>query len=116
MMSNHTMPPGFDYVLACIGCHGPQRKREVGFWASTPFLWHVTLWRLRREVSMGLTTRQGAVLALVTVLGLATASATFFEDFTSGWDKRWVYSADEKYTGRFAVDTPEGWTKPGLKV
>ena len=65
---------------------------------------------------MGLASRQRAALALVAVLGLATASATFFEDFSSGWDKRWAYSADEKYTGRFAQDTPEGWTDAGLKV
>ena len=65
---------------------------------------------------MGLATRQGAVLALVAVLGLATVSATFFEDFSSGWDKRWAYSADEKYSGRFVQDTPEGWTGAGLKV
>ena len=55
---------------------------------------------------MGLASRQRAALALVAVLGLATASATFFEDFSSGWDKRWAYSADEKYTGRFAQNTP----------
>lgn len=60
--------------------------------------------------------RRGAVLALLAALGLATASATFFEDFSSGWDKRWAYSTDEKYTGKFVQDTPEGWTEPGLKV
>ena len=70
----------------------------------------------RREIIMGLARRQGAVLAMVAVLGLATVSATFFEDFSSGWQKRWAYSADEKYSGRFVQDTPEGWTEPGLKV
>ena len=60
--------------------------------------------------------RRGAILALLAALGLVTASATFFEDFSSGWDKRWAYSADEKYTGKFVEDTPEGWTEPGLKV
>ncbi len=110
------MPPGIDYVLACIGCHGPQQKREVGILDIQSLCGHIAACEGCKEVNMGLAPRQGAILALVAVLGLATASATFFEDFTSGWEKRWAYSADEKYTGRFAADTPEGWTEPGLKV
>ncbi|CAL8469469.1 g9010 [Coccomyxa elongata] len=61
--------------------------------------------------------RQSALL-VVALLGAAAcvASAEFFEDFRSGWEGRWAYSADDKYTGRFVADTPEGWTEPGLKV
>lgn len=59
-----------------------------------------------------------SALLFVALLGAAAcvASAEFFEDFRSGWEGRWAYSADDKYTGRFVADTPEGWTEPGLKV
>ncbi len=61
--------------------------------------------------------RAGALL-IVALLGAAAcvASAEFFEDFSSGWENRWAYSADDKYSGRFVADTPEGWPDAGLKV
>lgn len=59
---------------------------------------------------------QGTALALV-LLGLTSCIASdFFEDFGPGWEKRWIHSGDEKYVGRFVVDTPEGWDGPGLKA
>lgn len=61
--------------------------------------------------------RAGALL-IVALLGAdaCVASADFFEDFGSGWENRWAYSADDKYTGRFVADTPEEWQEAGLKV
>jgi hypothetical protein len=43
-------------------------------------------------------------------------AADFFEEFGSGWDDRWIYSADEKYSGRFVTESPKGWEDAGLKV
>jgi hypothetical protein len=55
---------------------------------------------------------------VVALLGVSSrlAAAEFFEEFGSGWEGRWISSADEKYSGRFKTDTPKGWEGPGLKV
>lgn len=47
---------------------------------------------------------------------LALAEVVFFEEFGPGWDGRWVYSSDEKYSGRFETETPAGLDGPALKV
>ena len=56
-----------------------------------------------------------AALALA-LIGACAAEAAFFEEFGSGWDSRWIYSSDEKYSGRFETEAPEGSTNPALKV
>lgn len=63
--------------------------------------------------------REGLASAVLIVALLGApclASAEFFEEFGAGYEDRWAYSADDKYTGRFVTDTPEGWQEPGLKV
>jgi len=47
---------------------------------------------------------------------LGLAEVVFFEEFGPGWDGRWVYSSDEKYSGRFETETPAGLDGPALKV
>ena len=61
---------------------------------------------------------QRSVLAALGLLliGPCLAEVTFFEEFGSGWDSRWIYSSDEKYSGRFEVEAPEGSENPALKV
>lgn len=62
-------------------------------------------------------THRGLLAALgLLLIGPCLAEAAFFDQFGSGWDSRWIYSSDEKYTGRFEVETPEGSTGPALKV
>lgn len=62
-------------------------------------------------------TRTGLLLAALLVgVSSCLVAAEFFEEFGSGWNDRWTFSADEKYSGRFTTDTPKGWDGPGLKV
>jgi len=71
----------------------------------------------RRSVAMGSHRILFAALGLLLVspcLGLA--EVVFFEEFGPGWDGRWVYSSDEKYSGRFETETPAGLDGPALKV
>ena len=56
-----------------------------------------------------------AVLALA-LIGACAAETAFFEEFGPGWDSRWIYSSDEKYSGRFETEAPEGSSNPALKV
>ena len=59
-----------------------------------------------------------ASLALATLFAVQCVAkdAAFFEDFGSGWDSRWVQSGDDKYTGKFAAETPKGLDDQALKV
>ena len=56
-----------------------------------------------------------AALALA-LIGACAAETAFFEEFGPGWDSRWIYSSDEKYSGRFETKAPEGSENPALKV
>ncbi|KAK9831361.1 hypothetical protein WJX81_005717 [Elliptochloris bilobata] len=61
------------------------------------------------------------VRGLLAALGLllisaCAAEAAFFEEYGPGWDSRWIYSSDDKYSGRFEVEAPEGTDNSALKV
>lgn len=59
-----------------------------------------------------------ACLALVSFFAVqgCAKDAAFFEDFSSGWDSRWVQSSDAKYTGKFAAESPKNLDDQALKV
>lgn len=57
-------------------------------------------------------------LALVTLVAVQVCAKdpAFFEDFSSGWDSRWVQSSDAKYNGKFAAESPKNLDDQALKV
>ncbi|KAL3157665.1 hypothetical protein ABBQ32_012105 [Trebouxia sp. C0010 RCD-2024] len=59
-----------------------------------------------------------ACLALVSVFAVQVCAkdAAFFEDFSSGWDSRWIQSSDAKYNGKFAAESPKSLDDQALKV
>ena len=59
-----------------------------------------------------------ACLALATLFAVQCVAkdAGFFEDFSSGWDSRWVQSKDDKYNGKFAAESPKNLDDQALKV
>ena len=59
-----------------------------------------------------------ACLALATLFAVQcfAKDAPFFEDFSSGWDSRWVQSLDPKYNGKFAAESPKNLDDQALKV
>lgn len=64
---------------------------------------------------------QGAGVACLAVATLFAVQcfakdASFFEDFGSGWDSRWVQSSDDKYNGKFAAESPKNLDDQALKV
>ena len=61
--------------------------------------------------------RSGLIAALaLALIGACAAETAFFEEFGRGWDSRWIYSSDDKYSGRFETEAPEGSDNPALKV
>lgn len=56
------------------------------------------------------------VLAVTVIVQCFAKDAQFFEDFGSGWDSRWVQSSDEKYNGKFEVESPKSLNDQALKV
>jgi calnexin len=57
------------------------------------------------------------LVLLALVIGSVVAKQpSFFETFESGWKGRWIHSDDDKYTGKFQVDTPDNLEDEALKV
>lgn len=56
------------------------------------------------------------LLAATITLHCAARDTEFFEDFSSGWDSRWVQSSDQKYNGKFQVESPKNLDDQALKV
>lgn len=56
------------------------------------------------------------LLAATITLQCAARDSEFFEDFSSGWDSRWIQSSDEKYNGKFKVESPKNLDDQALKV
>ena len=61
----------------------------------------------------------GLVVALLFNLSLPAAyaaEASFFDEFGSGWENRWIHSGDSKYNGKLTVESPKSLNDPALKV
>ena len=56
------------------------------------------------------------LLAATIAVQCLAKDASFFEDFGSGWDSRWIQSSDEKYNGKFEVESPKSLNDQALKV
>jgi len=56
-------------------------------------------------------------IALILLVAAAAHCSAFHETFSEGWEKRWIHSDDDKYAGKFDVDTPlKELADPALKV
>lgn len=60
--------------------------------------------------------QQLLTVALLALLGVASAKPALFETFSEGWESRWQHSEDDKYAGKFKVDVPTEWADEALKV
>lgn len=56
------------------------------------------------------------LLILALIWGPGSCDKSLTEDFGPGWKERWHHSDDEKYTGKFAVETVPDLEELGLKV